>query len=146
MTLIFDISVEVIFINVHCGVSNHQHIDCLLNRLFRLTSEKIKAPRHWPMWGDPPVIYRFPSKRASNAKNVPVWWRRHDMWLSNRRKLCIVRQIYWYCSLFFNGRRLILVDMLCQFQGTPNTVCHFHHLVNKYTASFKIRVLRINKV
>ena len=32
---------------------------------------KIKAPRHWPLWGD------FPSQRASNAENVSIWWRHH---------------------------------------------------------------------
>ena len=35
------------------GVSNHQHHDCLLNRLFKVQiKENIKAPRHWPFWGE----------------------------------------------------------------------------------------------
>ena len=35
------------------GVSNHQPHHCLLNRLFRRRSKKkIKAPRHWPLWGE----------------------------------------------------------------------------------------------
>ena len=28
----------------------------------------IKAPRHWPLWGEPPVTGRFPSQRTSNAE------------------------------------------------------------------------------
>ena len=32
---------------------NHQHLNCLPNRLFRRTTEKnIKAPRYWPLWGE----------------------------------------------------------------------------------------------
>ena len=35
------------------GVSNHQPHYCLLNRLFKAQiKENIKAPRHWPLWGD----------------------------------------------------------------------------------------------
>ena len=32
------------------GVSNHQHLDCLLNHLFRHIKENIKALRYWPLW------------------------------------------------------------------------------------------------
>ena len=42
--------------NEHDGISNHWHLDCLLNPLFRLTGE-------------------FPAQRASNAENVSIWWR-----------------------------------------------------------------------
>ena len=37
--------------NGHDGVPNHQHHDCILNRLFRRRS-KIKVPRHWPLCGE----------------------------------------------------------------------------------------------
>ena len=30
--------------------------------------------------GNPPVTGGFPSQRASNAKNVPIWWRQHGKW------------------------------------------------------------------
>ena len=33
------------------------------------TKENIKAPCHWPLWGE------FPGQRASNTENVPIWWR-----------------------------------------------------------------------
>ena len=39
--------------NERYGVSNHQPHDCFLNRLFKAQiKENIKAPRHWPSWGE----------------------------------------------------------------------------------------------
>ena len=39
--------------NERDGVSNHQLRDCLLNRLYKAQiKENIKAPRHWPLWGE----------------------------------------------------------------------------------------------
>ena len=40
--------------------------------------ETIKAPRHWPLQGNPSVTGGFPSQRVSNAENVSIWWRHHD--------------------------------------------------------------------
>ena len=37
--------------NEHDGVSNHQRLDCLLNRL-SANQRNIIAPRHWPLWGE----------------------------------------------------------------------------------------------
>ena len=48
------------------GVSNHRRFDCLLNRLFRRRWKKIKAPRHWPLWGE------FPAQRPSNAEKREI--------------------------------------------------------------------------
>ena len=33
---------------------------------------KHQTPRHWPLWGNPPVTHEFPAQRASNAENVPI--------------------------------------------------------------------------
>ena len=38
----------------------------------------IKAPRHWPLWGNSPVTGEFPTQRASNAEYVSIWWRHHE--------------------------------------------------------------------
>ena len=35
--------------------------------------ENIKAPRHWPLWGDSTGTGGSPSKRASNAWNGWIW-------------------------------------------------------------------------
>ena len=53
------------------------------SRLFAQTfarahiKENIKAPRHWPLWGESTGESGFPSQRTINAENVPIWWRHH---------------------------------------------------------------------
>ena len=60
------------------GVSNHQPHDCLLNRLFRRRSKKTSKLRVTGLCeGNSPVTGEFPPQRASNAKNVSIWWRHH---------------------------------------------------------------------
>ena len=61
------------------GISNHQHRDCLLNRLFRRRSKKTSNPRVTGFCeGNSPVTGEFPSQRAGNAENVSIWWRHHN--------------------------------------------------------------------
>ena len=61
------------------SVSNHQPHHCLPNRLFKAQiKENIKAPRHWPLWGEFTRDGEFPAQRASNAENVSIWWRHHE--------------------------------------------------------------------
>ena len=43
--------------------------------------ENLKAPRHWPFFGNSPVTGEFPAQMASNAENVSIWWRQHDEWI-----------------------------------------------------------------
>ena len=40
--------------------------------------ENIKAPRHWPLWGEFTGTGEFSAQRASYAENVSIWWRHHD--------------------------------------------------------------------
>ena len=64
--------------NERDGVSNHQHHVCLLKRLFRRRSKKTPKLRVASLCeGDSMVTGEFPSQRASNAKNVSIWWRHH---------------------------------------------------------------------
>ena len=52
-------------------VSNHQHPECLLNRLFRSRSKKTSKLHVTGLFeANQPVTGRFPSQRASNMKNV----------------------------------------------------------------------------
>ena len=54
------------------GVSNHRHLDCLLNRLFRRRSKKASKLRVTGICeGNPPVTGRFPSQKVSNAEMFP---------------------------------------------------------------------------
>ena len=63
------------------GVSNHQPRHCLLNRLFRRRSKKTSKLRVTGLCaGNSPVTSEFPAQRASNAENVSIWWRNHDLW------------------------------------------------------------------
>ena len=39
--------------------------------------ENTKAPRHWPLWGDPPLTSGFSAQRASNTETVSIWWHHH---------------------------------------------------------------------
>ena len=58
------------------GVSNHQHLDCLLNRLFGCISKKTSKLYVIGLCeGNPPVTGGFPSQRTSNAENVSICWR-----------------------------------------------------------------------
>ena len=62
------------------GVSNHQRVDGLLNRLFTHRSKK-RSKLHVTDFceGISPVADEFPSLRASNAKNASIWWRHHGI-------------------------------------------------------------------
>ena len=61
-------------------VSNHQPHDCLLNRLLRRGSKKTSKLRVTGLCaGNSPGTGEFPTQRASNAGNVSIWWRHHDI-------------------------------------------------------------------
>ena len=64
--------------NERDGVSNHQPHDCLLNRLFRPRSSKIRVTDLWE--GNSPVTGGFPAQRASNVENISISWRNHGMY------------------------------------------------------------------
>ena len=60
------------------GVSNHQHHDCLVNRLFWRRSKKTSRLRVTGLCvGNSPVTGEFPAQMACNAENVSIWWRHH---------------------------------------------------------------------
>ena len=62
------------------SVSNHQPHDCFLNRLFRHRSKKTSKLRVTGLCaGNSPEAGEFPAQMASNAENVPIWWRHHAM-------------------------------------------------------------------
>ena len=62
------------------GVSNHQPHYCLLKRLFRRRSKKTSKLRVTGLCvGNSPGTGEFPAQMASNAENVSIWWRHHDL-------------------------------------------------------------------
>ena len=67
-------------INERDGISNHLPHDCLLNCLFRHRSKKASKLHITGLCeGNSPVTSEFPAQRASNAKNVSIWSRHHDV-------------------------------------------------------------------
>ena len=66
--------------NGHDSVSNHQPHDCLLSRLFRCRSKKTSKLRVTGLCaGNSPETGEFPAQMASNAENVSIWWRHHEI-------------------------------------------------------------------
>ena len=66
--------------NERDGISNHQPYDCLLNRLSRRWSKKTSKLRVTGLCaGNSPGTGELPAQRASNAENVSIWWRHHDI-------------------------------------------------------------------
>ena len=81
--------------NGHEGVSNHQHHDCLLKRLFRRRSKKtLKLRINGLCAGNSAVTGEFPAQMSSNAENVSIWWHHHgfgnDFYESKWSVLCIL--------------------------------------------------------
>ena len=63
----------------HC-ISNHQHHDCLLKRLFRRRSNKTSKLRVTGLRaGNSPVTGEFPVQMTNNAENVSIWWRQYGI-------------------------------------------------------------------
>ena len=66
--------------NEHDGVSNHQPHDCLLNSLFRCRSKKISKLRVTGLCeGNSSMTGEFSAQRASDAENVSILWRHHNI-------------------------------------------------------------------
>ena len=49
--------------------------------------ENIKAPCHWLLCGYSPTTGEVSAQKASNAENVSIWWRNHQVfWAATLRK------------------------------------------------------------
>ena len=81
--------------NGHDSVSNHQPCDCSVNRLFRRRSKKtskLRVAGHCV--GNSPGTGEFPAQMASNADNVSIWWRHHDITNSSNNEIGTL----WSCG------------------------------------------------
>ena len=72
-SLLIDYYSDVIMCN---GVSNRRCLHCLLNHLIK---ENIKAPRHWPLWGESHGARWIPLTKGKQCENVSIWWRHHQL-------------------------------------------------------------------
>ena len=65
--------------NERDSVSNHRGLHRLLTCWFTRRSQKTsKLPVTGLCVGNSPGTGKFPAQRASNAKNVAIWWRHHE--------------------------------------------------------------------
>ena len=108
--------------NQRDGVSHHQPYICLLNGLFKLRSEKTSKLRVTiPCEGNSPVTAQFLAQRASNAENVSILWRHHDIYNNFWHMWCLLTTVHrWkYISERPNSRAA-----MCMFSCKPH-VCYF---------------------
>ena len=64
--------------NENNGISNQHRLNCLFKCLFRRRSKKTSKLRITGLCeGNSPVTGKFPAQRASNEKNIFIWWRHH---------------------------------------------------------------------
>ena len=120
--------------NVRDSVSNHQPLDCLLNRLFRGRSKKISKLRVTGLCaGSSPGTGEFPAQMASNAENVSIWWRHHDLemhlsqiWKKNNEAIPY-RKIYLNIS-FWKGHHFVSPSKHCSRNMTA---------ISNFTWSYK---------
>ena len=104
-------------------ISKHQRHDCLLNRLFRHRWQKTSKFRVTGLWeGNSPVTGEFPAQRASNAENVSIRWRYHDMALlhtvhGNRLKM-------WYICVCIHCVHIPCIIHTCTTHASENRTPH----------------------
>ena len=92
-------------------VSNHRRLDCLLLPFVQSQiKENIKAPCHWPLWGEFTGDSEFPAQRASNAENVPILCCHHGM-----------KIIWWNGPRTFRQTNLSKVDLPWHRENSPVT-------------------------
>ena len=101
------------------GVSNHQSHYYLLCRLFGCRSNKTSKLR---VTGLCAGTGEFPTQRASNAENVSMWWRHHELFAMLGHNGCITA----YCGA---------VLVLCQDRK-----------YGKYCNDYKLTVITITSI
>ena len=75
-------------------VLNCELHDCILNRLFGRWSKKTSKLRVTGLRaGNSPETGEFPAQMASNAENISIWWRHHDL---SGFPLVINKWMPWY--------------------------------------------------
>ena len=104
----------------HDGVSSHQRLDYLPNRLFRRWSKKTSGLRVTGLCaGNSPVIAQLPAQRASNAENGSTWWRHHVHYALYTATFCMPSCKYdsqthfLLCKYRMNSPLRLFVAKLC---------------------------------
>ena len=131
--------------NEHDGVPDHQPHDCILNRLFRRRSKKTSNLRVTGLCArNSPVTGEFPAQRASNAENVSIWWRHHELiYLTIRNRWAALKwsQFNKYLMILINlpSYKLVINDIsfFVQYNKTPRSQLARTTQSMKYVSIFR---------
>ena len=96
------------------SVSNHQPHDCLLNGLIRRRSKKT-SKHHWPLCEEFIGDWWIPTQMASNAENVAIWWRHHDL-------VRISRPNQYTCTT----HPLFIASVLNKYESSCHVIMSWH--------------------
>ena len=107
--------------NERDGVSNHTPRDCLPNRLFRHRSKKTSKLRVTGLCArNLPVTGEFPAQMASNAENISIWWRNHELfgyirneWRTQRRTRSLLSTREWRHN--YDVKYIYIIIMLSKY-------------------------------
>ena len=136
--------------NVRDSVSNHQPHDCLLNRLFRGRSKKISKLRVTGLCaGGSPGTGEFPAQMASNAENVSIWWRYHDLemhlsqiWNKKKMKQFHTGKFIWIYHLergtILSRPQSIAAERWLPFQISPEVRNEIENVVFKIEVTLSL--------
>ena len=123
--------------NDHDGVSNHQPRGCLLSPFIQTQiKENIKAPRHWPLYGEFTGTGEFPAQRASYAENVSNWWRHHVLQIRKATNGYITEQSF--SNININTKKPLMAAGL-QFLPLEKMLVTTHTLEGYTVALWKSR-------
>ena len=101
--------------------------------------ENIKAPRHWPLWGEF-TGDEFPAQGASNAENDSIWWRHHVVYIFLYTLRFLLLVIFNFCVITINlYDNVIAIDL----KRMLNYVSIRHNQMAIQVPSFKI-IARMN--
>ena len=120
--------------NEHNGVSNHRHVNCVHNRLFRRRSKKTSKLRVTDLWeGNSPVTVNFPHKgTVTRSFHVYIWWRHHDQcsratWFCMQISTVITSSRFPIIIVFLNAKSQVISSSSSQddiVQTKPDPLLH----------------------
>ena len=82
--------------------------------------ESIKAPPHWPLWGEFTGDRWITNTKGKLCENVSTWWRHHGDRFHNWISLCTSPA---YCSPCWSGRQILWTGETFVIAIT-NCICH----------------------
>ena len=117
------------------GVSNNQPHDCLLNGLFRRRSNKISKLRVTGLCAvNSPGTGEFPM--ATNAENVPIWWRHHGVSITTYGLSAIFKTDFVKNQKTFILHSRVSFGLVCSEQLSDSRIIK-HKIVSTLSFTFE---------